>query len=102
MGKTFYSHKFKNSGLQYEVGLTIATGYIIWINSPYECRKWNDVSIFRNSLLSMLGEGEGVEADDGYIGESPVFVKCPKSIGQNPLTDMMQTCVRMGQETVYK
>ena len=36
-GKAFYSHKFKKSGLQYEVCLCILTGDIGWVNGPYEC-----------------------------------------------------------------
>jgi hypothetical protein len=37
----------------------------------------------------MLEEGERVEADDGYVGEAPRHVKCPKSPlgGHGPTTD---------------
>ena len=28
----------------------------------------------------MLEDGERVEADDAYIGEAPLYVKCPNSL----------------------
>lgn len=103
MGRKFHSHKFKQgSALRYEVALCILTGEIVWINGPYEPGIWNDVKIFRNALKSMLELGERVEADDGYVGEAPRYVKCPRSIGQNELTDEMQSYVRRRQETVNK
>ena len=71
LGKTFYSFKFKKSGLWYEVGICIKTGWIVWINGPYEPGIYNDLQFFRNLLKSFLGKGERVEADDGYIGEAP-------------------------------
>lgn len=101
-GRPFYSFKFKKSGLRYEVCLCILTGHIVWINGPYECGLWPDISIFRNSLLSCLGPNKRVEADDGYIGEAPVYVKCPKSFTNPEETKWMQTRVRSRQETVNK
>ena len=52
--KPFYSHKFKKSGVRYEVGLCIKTGDICWWNGPYEPGIWNDEMIFKDALLSML------------------------------------------------
>ena len=101
-GRKFYSHKYKKSGFRYEVGLCIKTGWIVWVNGPYECGIWPDISIFRNSLLSCLGKDERVEADDGYVGEAPEFVKCPKSMGNAVETEFMQQRVRNRQETVNK
>jgi hypothetical protein len=63
---------------------------------------YNDIMIFRDALLSELDEGERVEADDGYLGESPRYVKCPASITADPTTDAMQSHVRRRQETVNK
>ena len=77
-GKSWYSHKFHGSGLRYEVGVSILEGNIVWINGPYPCGDYPDISIFRLSLLNFLENGERVEADDGYIGEAPKYIKCPK------------------------
>lgn len=68
-GRKFHTHKWKfGSGLRYEAAVCILTGELVWINGPFEPGIWNDVSIFRSCLLSMLEDGERVEADDGYIG----------------------------------
>ena len=63
---------------------------------------WNDIQIFRNSLISHLKNGERVEADDGYVGEAPEFVKCPASFTNPKETLYMQQRVRNRQETVNK
>lgn len=99
-GRKFYSHKFKKSGLRYEVCICILTGDIVWINGPYQCGTWPDISIFRDSLKSFLAPNERVEADDGYIGEAPENVKCPKSFTNPAETEYMQQRVRNRQETV--
>lgn len=101
-GSLFYSHKFKKSGLRYEVGLCIRTGDIVWINGPYACGKWADISIFRDSLKSKLDQYERVEADDGYIGEAPRHIKCPKSATNKRINEAMQSRVRRRHETVNK
>lgn len=59
------------------MGLSLRKGHIVWLNGPYECGMWNDLSIFRDSLISFLGEGERVEADDGYVGAEPDYCKTP-------------------------
>ena len=101
-GRRWYSHKIKRSGLRYEVGLSIRSGDICWVNGPYECGKWPDISIFRDSLLSHLGESERVEADDGYIGEHSRYIKCPAGFTNPEETLFMQQRVRNRQETVNK
>jgi DDE superfamily endonuclease len=99
VARKFYSHKFKKCGLSYEVALCIHTGHIVWIHGPFPAAV-PDITIFRSSLLSHLGPGERVEADDGYIGEAPNFVKCPKSCANPEDNTKMQQLVRNRQETV--
>jgi hypothetical protein len=102
-GPAFASHKFKGkSGLRYEVGLCIKTGDIVWIHGPFPCGRNPDINIFRSSLLSHLEAGERVEADDGYIGDAPRYIKCPKSFTNPQETLAMQNLVRSRQETVNK
>jgi hypothetical protein len=75
-GRKFNSHKFKfGSSLRYEFAVCILTEELVWINGPYKCGMWNDLMIIRNALLTMLGFGERLEADDGYRGESPRHAK---------------------------
>ena len=75
LGRSFHSHKFQQSVIRYEIALSILTRDICWISGPYESGSWPDIKIFRDSLMSRLEKGERVEADDGYIGEHPQWVK---------------------------
>ena len=52
------------------------------------------------TLKSFLAPNERVEADDGYIGEAPENVKCPKSFTNPAETEYMQQRVRNRQEMV--
>ena len=63
---------------------------------------WNDILIFRDSLISYLAPNERVEADDGYVGESPQYVKCPAGFTNPEETLGMQSRVRQRHETVNK
>ena len=80
--------------------LCIKTGDIVWLNGPYPCGRFNDITIFRNALLSELSPNERVEADDGYIGEAPKHVKCPRHITNPEETKFMQQRVRNRQESI--
>ena len=102
-GPAFSSHKFaKKGGLRYEVGICIQTGDIVWVNGPYPAGRMNDIKIFRHCLKSFLGVGERCEADDGYLGEAPQCIKCPKSFTNPEITLPMQQRVRNRQETGNK
>ena len=99
-GPLFSSHKYsKKSALRYEVALCILTGDIVWINGPFPA-SYHDMPIFRSSLMSHLEENERVEADDGYVGEAPRHVKCPKCISNPVETEAMQQRIRNREETV--
>ena len=78
--KFWYGYKFKKPGVRYEVAISIISGDIVWINGPFPCGFYNDIKIFRQGLKNMLEDGERVEVDDGYLGEAPRYVLCPKAI----------------------
>ena len=101
-GRKFYSYKYKASGLRYEVAVCILSGECVWINGPFEPGMYNDIMIFCSALLGELEEGERVEADDGYNGEAPHYVKCPRSIVSWRDTEEQQSIVRRQQETINK
>jgi hypothetical protein len=102
-GPAFSSHTFaKKSGLRYEIALCILTGGIMWLNGPFACGKNPDITIFQKMLMSFLDDFERVEADDGYIGEHPQHVKCPKGFANPEEPKFMQSRVRSRQETVNK
>lgn len=77
----YFSYKFKRAGLRYEIALCIRTSHIVWISGPFKPGVYNDIMIFRRplGLKTMLEPGERVEADDSYVGECPVYCKCPSS-----------------------
>ncbi len=82
--KSFYSYKFKKSGLRYEVGLCIKTGDICWWSGPYAPRICNDLSIFRDGSMTHLEPGERVETDRGYCGSAPKYVECLDGLLADP------------------
>lgn len=87
--------------MKYEICVGIYSGDITWVNGPFPCSVHN-IEMFRSSLMSHLDRLERVEADDGYIGEAPLKVKCPKSSVNPEETLAMQAKVRMRHETVNK
>ena len=64
--KSWFSHKFKGPGVRYEIGVSIATGWIVWVNRPYRCGAWPDEKIAQDGLHHILEDGERYIADGGY------------------------------------
>ena len=52
MDSEYYSHKFNKAGINYELGIAIATGKLIWLNGPFKAGK-NDLHIFTTEGLKM-------------------------------------------------
>ena len=77
--KAWWSYKLKRSALRYEVGVCIKSGSIVWVNGAYPPGDWPDIVIFRHLLIDLLGFGERVECDDGYMGEAPESCVIPKN-----------------------
>ena len=95
----------KKPGVRYEVAISIISGDIVWINGPFPCGFYNDIKIFRQGLKNMLEDGERVEADDGYLGEAPKYVLCPKAIRckfMSKKKKKLSQRIRSRQETVNK
>jgi len=79
--KAFFGAKFNHSSLKYEVGICIATGYIVWINGPLRCGE-NDINISQTALIGALDRDESAVADEGYGGE-PHHIRTPQTRSQN-------------------
>ena len=99
--KSWFSHKFRRAALRYEIGVGILNGDIVWVNGPFPAGDWPDINIFCLHLKNNLDVHERVEADDGYTGEAPLYVKCPS---KDLLTDdegkQMKQRVRCRHETL--
>jgi hypothetical protein len=89
-------------GLRYEVGLCIITRYIFWVHGHFPCGRNNDIMIFRHILKEFLEKDEMVEAYDGYWGEAPLKVKCPRCVSNPYQNRKKQQRVRARQETMNK
>ena len=79
INKALYSFKLNGPGLRYEIGLSLLSNDIVWINGPFCPGDWNDLEIFRHDLMHKLEPGERVEADNIYTSEA-AFVVTPKSL----------------------
>jgi hypothetical protein len=68
--KEYYSHKYNKAGLNYELGISIASSRLVWMNGPFKAGT-NDVSIFqaRHGLKEKLQSiGKKGIGDKGYNG----------------------------------
>jgi hypothetical protein len=61
---------------------------------------WPDVEILRHAIIPKLDDGERVEADDGYLGEAPRYVKCKGSDYVDPEEEPLRRRIEGRQETV--
>jgi hypothetical protein len=76
--KSFYSHKFNQSGLDYELGIAAYESKLVWMNGPFKASR-HDVTIFRRAGLNeKIPQGHKVIADSGYSGES-IVVSTPNA-----------------------
>jgi hypothetical protein len=82
--------------------VSILGGDLVWVNGPYPCGDWPDISIFKLCLKYALDENERVEADDGYRGEDPEYVKAASGMVHEPEQAEMRSYVRRRHETVNK
>jgi hypothetical protein len=47
---SYYSHKYNKAGLNYELGISLSTNRLVWMNGPFPAGS-NDISIFSNKGL---------------------------------------------------
>ena len=62
----WYSHKFWGPAVRYEIAISIATGWIVWIHGPFPAGEWTNLRIARHALNHNLDEFEMYIADGGY------------------------------------
>ena len=89
-GRKYYSHKFKGSGLRYEVGLSIQKGDIYWIFGPFKCGQFTDLMIFWMGLKKELRRGEKVTADGIYGAEAPLNARALGTIFSKPQNQALE------------
>jgi hypothetical protein len=61
----YFSHKLNGTGVKYEVGICILTGWICWLNGPFPAGN-PDLRISRRGIGSYLEKKELILADGDY------------------------------------
>ena len=62
----WFSFKFNEAGLRYEIAVNISETHIIWVNGLYPCVIYPDLRVFPERLRVKLDVEEKVIADRGY------------------------------------
>lgn len=83
--------------MRYEVGVSIATGWIVWAHGPFPCGTWPDLKIARHGIQQQMAPGEKYVADGGYR-DGQQFRLTPT--GYNNLEQRKQSVVRARHETI--
>ena len=99
--KRLSCYKFKGKpGLRYEVAVCLRTSDIVWTSGPHFPGLYNDLQIFREALIHMVDDGERVEADKGYVGDHPWYVKIPDGVNEKKDRTLLDSRQRSRHETV--
>lgn len=71
--KSYFSHKHKKAGLNYELAISISTSQVVWMNGPFPAGR-SDNKIFADDGLKQRLEAIGKKAigDRGYNGHRHV------------------------------
>ena len=71
--KSYFSHKFNQSGLNYELGISVYDNALIWLNGPFKASS-HDIAVYRapEGLKSKLPPNARVIADRGYASKKEV------------------------------
>lgn len=93
----YYSHKFKQAGLNYEIGLSLTESKILWVNGPFPAAT-HDITVFRRDLIHKIPAGMKAIGDSGYRGE-PEFI-ATKSRLDPPIVRKFKSRARSRHETV--
>lgn len=64
----FYSHKFKQAALLYELACSIYENKLVWMRGPFKASR-HDITQFRSELLAKIPVGKKGVGDNGYRGE---------------------------------
>ena len=68
----WFSHKLKRAGIRHEIGLSLESSDIVWLNGGFKCGEWPDLKIARSGVLKWISPNERVIADDGCAGEKAI------------------------------
>jgi hypothetical protein len=77
MDPKYFSHKYGKAGLNYELGISLVTGHLVWMNGPFKAGE-NDVRVLKKYGLKakLRACGKMAIGDSGYSGH-PYQVSTP-------------------------
>jgi hypothetical protein len=93
----WFSFKFKAAGLRYEIGISILTGWIVWVNGPFLPGLYPDSKIAKLALVHALDEDELFLADRGYRNNGD---HCVTPTGPDDIGEYQRTVVPARHETL--
>lgn len=70
----YYSHKFQQSGVAYEVALSVFQNKCVSLNGPFPAGT-SDTTIFRDGIRDKIPVGCKAIVDNGYKGKDPKYSK---------------------------
>ena len=98
----WFSPKYTQAAVRYEIGLCIQTGYIVWTHGPFPAGLIPDISVLRSKLKYELAPGERVECDRGYCGEFCKIDLPDECCGHGTRQYKTKQIVRARHETVNR
>lgn len=73
----YFSSRINGPAMRYEIGLSLRTGQIVWVNGGYPCGEVDDLTLAKKAYVQAVQEGEKTMAGNAYT-DSPYFI-VPKS-----------------------
>jgi hypothetical protein len=67
----WYSHKFKQAAVDYEIGISIFTQQVVWISGPHKGSR-HDITIFREEEEEGKEDEEDQDEEEGEDGLPPL------------------------------
>ena len=61
--------------MRYQICLSIHLGEIVFVDGPYPCGIYNDLSCAREKIVNDLKENEMLIADKGYLDDFTVDIR---------------------------
>jgi len=92
----YYAHKFKGPGLGYEIALHLWESRMVWLRHS-ERTGWNDITVYRQQLKTMIPDGKKVIADGGYRDAEDPQISTP-NVYDLPELKTFKARARMRQE----
>lgn len=62
----WFSHRFKGTGLRYEIGISYHDRNIVWLHGPLTCELWPIIKCFIEKMFDLLVDNEKFVVNNSY------------------------------------